>query len=105
MHPFSLQKQGSHKWTLSAAQGKGPWVSADGVKVDLYNISPSMFGQSGTNIGRIGTISHELGHFMGAPDMYDTNGGEQSGHCFQFILENDQSFPTTHSSVMQGEVE
>jgi M6 family metalloprotease-like protein len=64
--------QGSHKWTLFT----GPWTSADGVTVDLYNISPALWGQSGSAIGRIGVIVHELGHFMGAPDMYDTDGSK-----------------------------
>jgi hypothetical protein len=63
---------GSHKWSLFT----GPWKSADGVTVNLYNISPALWGQSGSQIGRIGVITHELGHFMGAPDMYDTDGGK-----------------------------
>jgi hypothetical protein len=66
--------KGSHKWSLFSAPG--PWQSQDGVTVDLYNISPALWGQSGSNIGRIGVIVHELGHYMGAPDMYDTDGGK-----------------------------
>lgn len=69
--PAKYSQIWSHKWSLST----GPWRSADGVTVNLYNISPALWGQSGSEIGRIGVIAHELGHFMGAPDMYDTDGG------------------------------
>ncbi len=61
----------SHKWTIPT------WTSAEGVKVGDYNISPGLWATSGSGPGRIGVVCHELGHFFGLPDLYDTNGGGQ----------------------------
>ena len=61
----------SHKWTIPT------WTSAEGVKVADYNISPGLWGISGDEAGHIGVVSHELGHFFGLPDLYDTGGGSQ----------------------------
>ncbi len=62
----------SHKWTISP-----PWTSAEGIKVAEYNISPGLWATSGSGPGRIGVVVHELGHFFGLPDLYDTNGSGQ----------------------------
>ena len=67
------QRIWSHKWALDSAPG--PWVSSEGVSVYSYHISPVVWGLSGNSIGRIGTIAHETGHFLGLPDLYDTTGG------------------------------
>ena len=48
----------SHKWTLPQ-----PFVN-QGVKVFAYSTEPED--------GRVGVFSHEFGHVLGLPDLYDT---------------------------------
>lgn len=49
----------SHKWTLPSAFKK------NGVKAYAYFTAPED--------GRLGVFSHEFGHFLGLPDLYDTS--------------------------------
>lgn len=49
----------SHKWTLPATFTK------NGVKAFAYFTAPED--------GRLGVFSHEFGHFLGLPDLYDTS--------------------------------
>lgn len=66
-----LDRIWSHKWTIPT------WTSAEGVRVGDYNISPGLWGTSGSSPGRIGVVCHELGHFFGLPDLYDTDGSSE----------------------------
>lgn len=49
----------SHKWTLPTA------FTNNGVKAYAYFTAPED--------GRLGVFSHEFGHFLGLPDLYDTS--------------------------------
>ena len=49
----------SHKWTLPAT------FTNNGVKAFAYFTAPED--------GRLGVFSHEFGHFLGLPDLYDTS--------------------------------
>ena len=64
----SVNRMWSHKWEIPT------WTSAEGVTVGDYNISPGLWSTSGSAPGRIGVVCHELGHFFGMPDLYDTGG-------------------------------
>lgn len=65
----------SHRWVINT------WTDPDsGVRVRDYNINPGIWGTSGFDIGHIGVICHEIGHFFGLPDLYDYSGrGEGVG--------------------------
>ncbi|MHB0995693.1 MAG: M6 family metalloprotease domain-containing protein [Elusimicrobiales bacterium] len=63
----------SHQWELDSA------VVKDGVSMQMYHTEAEQRGWDDTpgsyGIARIGTICHESGHFLGLPDLYDTDGG------------------------------
>lgn len=58
----------SHKGGLSE-----PWTpsSGYGVTMQRYYASSSLRGTCNSNIVRMGVIVHEIGHFLGLPDLYD----------------------------------
>ncbi len=72
----------SHRWSLWALPG-GQWTSGDlngagqPVKVYDYHTEPALWGTFGTQILRIGVVSHESGHFFGLPDLYDIDGSSE----------------------------
>ena len=58
----------SHKWNI-----KNPRV-LDAVQVYNYNMNPEEYGTGGgAQLSPIGVFCHEYGHFLGLPDLYDTD--------------------------------
>jgi len=55
----------SHNWVMSHV------VQKDGVNLHTYNMDPEI--RSGGQLVDIGVIGHEYGHFLGLPDLYDTD--------------------------------
>ena len=48
-------------------------VTKDGVKLNRYHTEPALRGWTADSpaITRIGVVCHEMGHFLGLPDLYD----------------------------------
>jgi M6 family metalloprotease-like protein len=58
----------SHAWRLQQA------IERDGVRISEFSVSPELRGYTGSNLARIGTFAHELGHsLLGLPDLYDVS--------------------------------
>ena len=60
----------------------------DGVKLGQYIASAELQGSEGCVMTPIGSTCHELGHFLGLPDWYDTNGAVDgsAGGVYNFSL-------------------
>ena len=56
-----------------------------------YGTVSAFYGNSGSTMGRIGVISHELGHAIGLPDLYGKHGG--SGIGSYDLMSNHWGFP------------
>lgn len=52
----------------------------DGVGLGEYVTASELMGASGAKLTAIGPVCHEMGHFLGLPDFYDTDGA-QGGHA------------------------
>ncbi len=67
----------SHKWTLSAASGSGPYATTSPrfgggvIVVDDYFVQ-GVISCDGSSLNEIGVFAHEAGHAFGLPDLYDT---------------------------------
>lgn len=70
----------SHKWGLNQV-----WQSSSGrnVRANRYNVNPGNFGMThSVGITRLGVVVHELGHFFGLPDLYDTDFSASGIHVY-----------------------
>ena len=71
IHQGAGAEQGDHSniWSHKSSLGELS-VLYDGVIINSYTMNPEI--QSG-NIAAIGVLSHEFGHALGLPDLYDTD--------------------------------
>mmetsp|Transcript_22931 Transcript_22931/g.28815 ORF Transcript_22931/g.28815 Transcript_22931/m.28815 type:complete len:723 (+) Transcript_22931:67-2235(+) len=65
----------SHKWSLinTTIWWYDPFVSDESVMVLNYHMETILDGVSGSQISTIAVGAHETGHFLGLPDLYDTD--------------------------------
>ncbi len=50
-------------------------IVKDGTNISEFIMTPEKLGNDNSDINSIGTICHELGHVLGAPDFYGINAG------------------------------
>ncbi len=55
----------SHKWQLAST------LNLDGVQASAYTMEPEEY--MGQGLITMGVFAHEYGHFLGLPDLYDTD--------------------------------
>ena len=90
----------SHSWSLNKV-----WQSSRGRKIQAnkYTINPGNFGMSfSVGITRIGVVVHELGHFFGLPDLYDTDSSSSGVHVYDVMsnswgMDGSQRYPQSIS--------
>lgn len=58
----------SHRWSLWSGNDR----TYDGVHISNYCINPAKRDFNGLTQVRIGVVTHEFGHILGLPDLYDT---------------------------------
>lgn len=73
----SQQRIASH---ARAGADESAWVSATGYRLGPYAVAPAFRGICDLQIGRIGTIVHEMIHTFGLPEMYDVEGNYGTGN-------------------------
>lgn len=63
-------------------------ASFDGVRLAQYITTPELQGAEGEALASIGPLCHEMGHFLGLPDFYDTDGAQEgnAGGLYAFSL-------------------
>lgn len=77
-------------WSHQRADAR-KWCSSQNICMERYQIATGMWGRCSSEIGHIGVVGHEIGHFLGLNDMYDTDGGGKGigsfglmGNCWGF---------------------
>lgn len=82
----------SHKWSMPN------WFSKTQLQVVDYFITSTFWGTYHKEIARIGTMSHEFGHILGLPDLYDIDGdgrglGKYSLMANSWGFDSSQNYP------------
>lgn len=67
------QGKNGYIWSHRSSLWGGSNRNYDGVNISNYCINPSKRDFSGITQVRIGVVTHEFGHILGLPDLYDTD--------------------------------
>ncbi|MES2558510.1 MAG: M6 family metalloprotease domain-containing protein [Bacteroidota bacterium] len=67
------QGKNGYIWSHRSSLWGGTDRTYDGVNISNYCINPSKRDFSGITQVRIGVVTHEFGHILGLPDLYDTD--------------------------------
>ena len=67
------QGKNGYIWSHRSSLWGGSARSYDGVNISNYCINPSKRDFGGITQVRIGVVTHEFGHILGLPDLYDTD--------------------------------
>lgn len=65
-------------------------------------ISSALWGVDGTEMAHIGVFAHEMGHFFGLPDLYDTDSegiGYGSGLGAYCLMSNSWGFDNSQQYI------
>jgi M6 family metalloprotease-like protein len=84
----------SHHWTLPRSK---QWRSSSGLQVDKYVVCPGLWDTKGSEIGRMGVIVHELGHYLGLPDLYGSGITDDNGIGSYGVMGNSWGFDNSQS--------
>ena len=79
----------SQQWNIQSFEDEEiTSVRFDNVGLGQYISASELGGTSGTRLSGIGPLCHELGHFLGLPDFYDTDGAVHgnAGGVYAFSL-------------------
>lgn len=67
------QGKNGYIWSHRSSLWGGTSRTYDGVNISNYCINPSKRDFGGITQVRIGVVTHEFGHILGLPDLYDTD--------------------------------
>jgi M6 family metalloprotease-like protein len=90
----------SHRWTYSAAWGSAYMTndtafSGQPIRVNDYIMQPATRGNNTTELIEIGVFSHEFGHALGLPDLYDTDYSSNSIGSWCLMASGSWSSPSS----------
>lgn len=77
----------SHFWNVQGtADEEVKEALFDGLKLGEYICTSELAGKQGVTPSGIGTTCHEMGHYLGLPDLYDTDGADNgyAGGLYSF---------------------
>lgn len=90
----------SHRWVYRAMFGSAYTTNDTGfngqpIRVDDYIIQPAVSASSTGGLIEIGVFSHEFGHALGLPDLYDTDYSSDGVGSWCLMASGSWSTPTS----------